>query len=393
MNQTKVLIVAGGTGGHISPGIALYESFREKNVPALLLSGKRDARFPSLVESASEDLRLYGAPPFSRNPAGLLFFPIRFALALLAARKIIVREGITAVIGMGGYVSAPALMAARLRKVPLFLCEQNSVPGKVTRFFESSARKVYGTFRGAADYLKKRDRYLRVGNPIRKKVMTDALKDEARRAFHLGHSRRVVLVIGGSQGALSINELVFNLKKNYPDELTSVGFIWSTGDLSFDDYRERIQREIEEGSIYLSPFIDRVGLAYRAADLAIARSGSGVMMELAAMGVPSIQIPYPFAADGHQEKNADEFVEAGAAIKIRNQDAVAETVMPILRDLLNNPRALRQMSEKALAAAMVDAAELIVRDVLEETGGRAGGGAPAKEAGEGESQVAKQNGK
>lgn len=385
MNETRVLIVAGGTGGHISPGIALYESFREKNVPVLILSGKRDARFPSLADAAPEDLRLYRAPSFSRNPLGLIFFPFRFALALLAARKIIVKEGVTAVIGMGGYVSAPALMAARLRRVPLFLCEQNSVPGKVTRFFEPSARKVYGTFRGAAEHLKRKDRYLRVGNPIRKRVMTDALREEARRAFHLGHSRKVVLVIGGSQGALSINELVFNLKKNYPDELKSVGFIWSTGDLSFQDYKERIQREIEEGSIYLSPFIDRVGLAYRAADLAIARSGSGVMMELAAMGVPSIQIPYPFAADGHQEKNADEFVEAGAAIKIRNQDAVAETVMPVIRDLLNNPRALRQMSEKALAAAMVDAADLIVRDVLEETGGRTADPASQEEEAGGES--------
>ncbi len=364
MNKMRVLIVAGGTGGHISPGIALYESFREKGVPVLLLSGKRDARFPSLADTAPGDLRLYGAPSFSRNPAELLLFPIRFALAFMSARSIIKKEGVSAVIGMGGYVSAPALLAAKMMKVPIFLCEQNSVPGRVTRFFEAHAQKVYGTFRGATDYLKQKEKYLRVGNPIRKRVMVETLREEARKTFHLGHSKRVILVIGGSQGALRINELVFNLKKNYSDELKNVGIIWSTGEFSFQDYKERIQREIGEGSIYLSPFIDRVGLAYRAADIAIARSGSGVMMELAAMGIPSIQIPYPFAADGHQDKNADEFVEAGAAIKISNQDAVAETVMPILHDLLNNPRALGQMSEKARAAAMIDAADLIVNDVL-----------------------------
>jgi UDP-N-acetylglucosamine--N-acetylmuramyl-(pentapeptide) pyrophosphoryl-undecaprenol N-acetylglucosamine transferase len=93
-----------------------------------------------------------------------------------------------------------------------------------------------------------------------------------------------------------------------------------------------------------------------------------VMMELAAMGIPSIQVPYPHAADNHQDRNADEFVRAGAAVKVANEDAVADKVMPVLFDLLNNPRALQRMSEKALSAALVDASSVIARDVLEETG-------------------------
>jgi UDP-N-acetylglucosamine--N-acetylmuramyl-(pentapeptide) pyrophosphoryl-undecaprenol N-acetylglucosamine transferase len=251
-----------------------------------------------------------------------------------------------------------------MMKVPLFLCEQNSVPGKVTKFFEKHARKIYGTFRGATSYLKFGDRYLLAGNPIRKKVMVESFKEDARKAFHLGHSKKVILVIGGSQGAVRINELIFGLKKDYPDDLKNVGIIWSTGDFSYQKYKDRVNNEIDEGSIYLSPFIDRVGLAYRAADVALSRSGAGVMMELAAMGVPSIQIPYPHAADNHQDKNADEFVQAGAAVKVSNEDAVPEKVMPVLHDLLNNPRALRQMSEKALAVARVDAAEVIVKDIV-----------------------------
>ena len=126
---------------------------------------------------------------------------------------------------------------------------------------------------------------------------------------------------------------------------------------------------IDEGSIYLSPFIDRVGLAYRASDIALSRSGAGVMMELAAMGLPSIQIPYPHAADNHQDRNADEFVQAGAAVKISNDDAVPEKVLPVLLDLLNNPRALRRMSDKAMGIAMVNAAETIVNDIMKEIGG------------------------
>ncbi|HNW27668.1 MAG TPA: undecaprenyldiphospho-muramoylpentapeptide beta-N-acetylglucosaminyltransferase [Spirochaetota bacterium] len=363
-DNISVLIVAGGTGGHISPGIALYEAFREAGVRALFLSGKRDARFSSLNDVAEEDLYLYRAPSFSKNPGKLLLFPAAFSAAMLAVRKIVRNNNVRAVIGMGGYVSAPALMAAKLMKVPLFVCEQNSVPGKVTRFFEKHAAKIFGTFRGATEYLKFSEKYLLAGNPIRKKVLVDAKKEEARRVFHLGHSKKVVLVIGGSQGAVRINELVFGLKKDYADDLKNVGFIWSTGDFSYQTYKEKINAEIDEGSVYLSPFIDKVGLAYRAADIAISRSGAGVMMELAAMGVPSIQIPYPHAADNHQDKNADEFVQAGAAVKISNADAIPEKVMPVLHDLMNNPRALERMSKKSLEAAMVNAADVIVKEIV-----------------------------
>ncbi len=364
MNDINVLIVAGGTGGHISPGIALYEAFREAGVRTHFLSGKRDARFSSLNDVAPGDLCLYRAPSFSKNPGKLLLFPAAFTAAMLSVRKIIKNNNVRAVIGMGGYVSAPALMAAKLMKVPLFLCEQNSVPGKVTKFFEKDAARIFGTFRGATEYLKFKEKYILAGNPIRKKVLVDALPEEARRTFHLGHSKKVVLVIGGSQGAVRINELVFGLKKDFSDELKNVGFIWSTGDFSYQTYKEKINTEIDEGSMYLSPFIDKVGLAYRAADIAISRSGSGVMMELAAMGVPSIQIPYPHAADNHQDKNADEFVQEGAAVKISNADAVPEKVMPVLHDLMNNPRALKRMSEKALGMAMVNAAETIVKEIV-----------------------------
>lgn len=369
MNDISVLIVAGGTGGHISPGLALYQAFREAGVNSLFLSGKRDARFSSLEDVAPGDLHLYRAPSFSKSPVKLALFPAAFGSAMLSVRAMIRKNNVRAVIGMGGYVSAPALFAAKLMNVPIFLCEQNSVPGKVTKFFEKDARKIYGTFRGATAHLKFGDKYLLAGNPIRKKVIVESLKEEARKAFHLGHARQVILVIGGSQGAVSINELIFGLKRDYPDDLKNVGIIWSTGDFSFQKYKERINNEIDAGSLYLSPFIDKVGLAYRAADIALSRSGAGVMMELAAMGVPSIQIPYPFAADNHQDKNADEFVQAGAAVKISNDDAVPEKVMPVLIDLLNNPRALKRMSDKALGIAMVNAAETIVKDIMKEIGG------------------------
>ncbi len=365
MNQGTVLIIGGGTGGHISPGIALYEAFKEKNVPVRFLSGRRDLRFSSLDDIGKSDLLLYRAPSLTKNPVKLPLFVIGFLLAVWKAARIIRKNNITAVVGMGGYVSAPALVAAVIKKAPLFLCEQNTVPGRVTKLFEKRAERILGTFEETRQYLKYGEIFLHVGNPIRKRVMVSASGDEARKAFNLGHTKTVVLAIGGSQGAVSLNELIYGLKKQYPDEFKNIGFIWSTGSYSFPRYRELMEKEMDGGSVYLSPFIDRVGLAYRACTLAISRSGAGVMMELAAMGIPSVQIPYPHAAMNHQDANADVFAGAGAAIKMSNEDAVPEKVAPVILEILNNPRTIQNMAEKARSLARVNAAEDIAAIILE----------------------------
>jgi len=368
VNSFSVLIAGGGTGGHISPGIALYEEFREKGIRPLFLVGKKDVRFSSLEDVSQDDLISYAAPGMTRNFFRFPFFVMSFMMAVLAARRIIKKSDVRAVIGMGGYVSAPALMAAKTLKVPIFLCEQNAVPGKVTSSFEKYAVKIYGTFNEATNYLQYKEKYVSAGNPIRKKVLAKTSRDEARKAFHLIASKKVVLAIGGSQGALRINELIYGLKTHYPDEFKDVGIIWSTGAYSYEQFKKKVHTDMEGGALYLSPFIDKVGLAYAASDVAISRSGSGVMMELAAMGIPSIQIPYPFAAMNHQDKNADDFVTAGAAIKIANEDAVPEKVGPVLIDLLNNERLLKKMREGALRAAKPDAAAVIVGDIAAQVG-------------------------
>lgn len=363
MNQKNVLIVAGGTGGHISPGIALYEEFRERGCSVTFLSGKRDARFTYLKE-IGDDLLLYGAPPFSKNPLKLFFFPLRFLFAVMKSKRILKKRGIDAVIGMGGYVSAPMLYAARKTGVPLYLCEQNSVPGRVTRYFARDAKAIFSTFEATRGFLKYPEFVICAGNPIRKKVFVVEGKENAKAAFNLKHCRKVILAIGGSQGAVKINELMLGLKKAYPDDFKNIGIIWSTGDLSHDEYKRRVHEEIDEGSIFLSPFINNVGLAYLASDIAISRAGSGVMMELAAMGLPSILIPYPFAADNHQDLNADEFEKQGAALKIKNEEALPEKVGPALFGLLNHGAKLDRMKQCAFGAAKKNAAADIAAAVL-----------------------------
>ncbi len=365
MKPLSVLIVGGGTGGHLSPGIAVYEECRARGVEVYFLAGNNDRRFTYMSDVDSENLFYYNAPSLTRNIFKLPFFLIGFLWAVLRGMSYLGKLEISAVIGMGGYVSAPLLIAARIKGIPLYLCEQNSVPGKVTRYFAKYARAVFSTFEVTREYLKNGENMITVGNPIRKKVFVKATREEARAHFNMKHCRQVILAIGGSQGALKINELMLGLKKTFPGDFKDVGIIWSTGDYSYEKYKKLVQEELGGGSVFLSPFITNVGLAYLASDIAISRSGSGVMMELAAMGIPSILIPYPFAAQDHQNTNADEFVNAGAALKIMNDEAVPQKVGPVILDILNSRTQLARMSEKALAASRKNAAQDIVDRIAE----------------------------
>ncbi len=363
----NILIIGGGTGGHISPGIALYEKLKEDGgMNPVFLTGITDMRFSSLTEIEEDKLYTYNPPALTKNPFKIPFFIIKFLRAVFRSLKIMKKNRIDAVVGMGGYASAPALVAAKLKKTPIFLCEQNSVPGKVTVKMEKYCCKVFATFAESLEYLKMPEKFIQAGNPIRNNVLAQVSRDEAKKAFHLGHCEKVLFVVGGSQGAVRLNQLILGLKKNYPREFKNIGVIWSTGDYSFAEYKEKLQNEPDAGSIYISPYIKRVGKAYRACDICISRSGAGVMMELAAAGIPSILIPYPFAADNHQDKNADAFVNAGAALKIMDQDAIPEKVAPILFDLLGNGKKLKAMSDCAKNAAKNDAADIIVKYIKTE---------------------------
>jgi UDP-N-acetylglucosamine--N-acetylmuramyl-(pentapeptide) pyrophosphoryl-undecaprenol N-acetylglucosamine transferase len=367
MNFTKksILITGGGTGGHISPGIALYEQCKEMGIDAYLLVGKNDLKFTYLKEIDAGHLLVYGAPQFTINPFKLPFFILKFFFMVMRARKMFAENGIDCVIGMGGYVSAPALSAARMAGKGYWLCEQNTAPGKVTIHFAKKARAIFTTFEDTKRFVKSAiaAKCVTMGNPVRKKVLVSTDVRDARQYFSLDHCEQVVLVIGGSQGALTLNELVVGIKKKFADDFSRIGIIWCTGAQSFEKYRAIVREEKGMGSVYISPFVEDVGLAYRAADIAISRSGAGVMAEIAAMGLPSILIPYPHAAADHQNKNADVFARSGASIKVANNEATAEKIAPMILDILMSEQKRIMMSKKAFAEGRVDAAKDIIEAV------------------------------
>ncbi|MDA3899828.1 MAG: UDP-N-acetylglucosamine--N-acetylmuramyl-(pentapeptide) pyrophosphoryl-undecaprenol N-acetylglucosamine transferase [Spirochaetes bacterium] len=365
MVDKVIMIVGGGTGGHISPGIALYEECNRRKIAVKFLTGRRDRRFKYISEIDNEDILFYDAPALTKNILKLPFFIFRFVIAYIMVKVLVKRNGITDVVGMGGYVSAPALLALRKSKVNLYLCEQNTVPGKVTTLFAKYANKIFTTFDDTEDFIKPeyRDRIECVGNPIRSVVLRDISRDDAKKFYNMQHCERVILVIGGSQGAVQISELILNMKLTYQSEFRNIGIIWSTGLESYEHYRKIIHEDNELGSVYLSPFIEDVGTAYNAADIAISRSGSGVMMELAAMKLPAILIPYPYAAMNHQSKNADVFDRSGAAVKIEGKKVHIEEVAPVIFDILGSETRLRQMRRKCSQESRVHAAEDIIANI------------------------------
>jgi UDP-N-acetylglucosamine--N-acetylmuramyl-(pentapeptide) pyrophosphoryl-undecaprenol N-acetylglucosamine transferase len=374
MSNYSILITGGGTGGHIFPGISLYEEFKSKGMKPYMLVGKKDINFSPLSALDNKDVFAYSVPSFTRNLFLFLFFVINFARSVFRAMMLIKRLKADAVIGMGGYVSAPALAASVIMKVPVYLCEQNSVPGKVTSSFASRANKIYTTLSVTNDYFKNdiQKKIVHAGNPLRKNIMTKAGREESKKFFHLGHCKKVILIIGGSQGALQINELFLEAANLYSKELKDTGIIWVTGDFSYKRFKDHLAKSGGNGSIYLSPFIDEVGMAYKASDLTISRAGAGGIMEFAAAGLPAVLIPYPNAAMDHQKKNAEVFEKAGAAVRISKEDLDPDKLGGIIVDLLSNPNQLARMAEKARSLGKINAAKDIVENIiadLKTTGG------------------------
>jgi UDP-N-acetylglucosamine--N-acetylmuramyl-(pentapeptide) pyrophosphoryl-undecaprenol N-acetylglucosamine transferase len=368
MGNFSILITGGGTGGHIFPGISLYDEFKEKGIRTFMLVGKKDVNFSPLLKIDSKGIFSYRVPSFTKNILLLPIFIMNFSRAVLKAMMLIKRLKTDAVIGMGGYVSAPALVAAVILKVPVYLCEQNSVPGKVTSAFASRAKKIFTTLNVTTDYFKKdaQAKVVHAGNPLRKEVITKAGREESKKFFHLGHCKKVILVIGGSQGALQINELFLEVKKIYSKELKDVGIIWATGEYSYKKFKDLVEQKGSNGSVYLLPFIDEVGMAYKASDLVISRAGAGGIMEFAATGLPSILIPYPNAAMDHQKKNAEVFEKAGASVRIRKEESDPEKLGNIIVDLLSNSNQLARMSGKARSLAKNNASKDIVDNIIKD---------------------------
>ncbi|PKO16501.1 hypothetical protein CVU37_11020 [candidate division BRC1 bacterium HGW-BRC1-1] len=339
----KILIAAGGTGGHIFPAIALGEA---------LACYYPETRFDYLCGERPLELGLYekqGIKPIvlpARQLGNGIVSRARGWLAAAAntgrAFRLIRNEQYDVIIGMGGYVTGPAVLAGIFARRATAIHEANSVPGRTNRILAPLVSLATVHFETTGKYWKAR-RTVRVGMPLRKQVF-EGERAEAMQQLRLDPARRTLLVVGGSQGARFLYENLMDALPSLdtPDH-SDVQLLWSTGAANFEMLNDRLKGlPLKHLSVLLQPFIDRMDLALAAADFAVARSGASAGAELVSCGIPTLFIPFPHAIYDHQTTNASEFVAAGGGEMVAEKDLTpvvfAERISKLLGDSRSEKR-------------------------------------------------------
>jgi len=308
----RIIFAGGGTGGHLFPALAIADRIRE------LLEGRTEIVFVGTKRGIEYRMRdKLGYPLELINIRGLartltlknLLVPFLVIGSLWKTAAILKKHNPDIVIGTGGYVSWPVLKAAARRGITTVLQEQNSYPGVATRQLAGRAKRVYLGFEEGGQFLPDSAPIIVTGNPVRSSV-SKGDRAEAMKQFHLDPARKTILILGGSQGARSINNAVIkDLEANALNDKYQL--LWQTGRGDYKDVVEKLGAKADNHSLF--PFAHQMDLVYAAADLAVARAGAITLAELSACRVPALVIPYPFAAGDHQRKNARAYIDRGYA--------------------------------------------------------------------------------
>ncbi len=352
------MIAGGGTGGHLFPGVAVAEELRARDPEAeIRFVGTRRGIEHRVLPGLGWDLALIEVSGLKTVGLwGTIKGLFRLPRALWQARKLLVEFKPDAVVGVGGYASGPVVLMARLRGVPVAICEQNSIPGLTNKILGRFARKVFLTFDESKRFFKP-SKVVMSGNPVRRgliaKLSNAGTTTDAKQVH--------VLISGGSQGAVAVNELASKALIELSRE-RRIAIVHQTGERDLEATKQRYAEAGIEAEC--SAFITDMAAAYQRADLIIGRAGATTVAELAIAGKPAVFIPYPFAADNHQELNAREMAEAGAALMFKQSELTPEKLAEALRPLLDpetgpERRAgmsavMKQLAKPAAAATIVD---------------------------------------
>ena len=360
----SVVFAAGGTGGHLVPALAIAAAL-EKRAPGISISFVGTAREldRTLIPAAGYRTYTTSVAPFSRSARGALA-AASMVPATAQARRILRKENASVVVGMGGYPSLPVVAAARTLRVPALIHEANAIPGlansvaaRMTHNIAVSFPETVGMFRGRKPRL--------VGLPLRDAIIRfdrQALRAEALESFGLRPDLETVLIFGGSLGAARLNEAAIGLAGRWSAR-EDVQMIVVTGSAHDADVRACI--ELGKLTVRVLPFVQRMELAYAAADVGVSRAGASTVHELAVVGLPSVLVPLPIARRKEQHANARMLTGVGAAKILEDADATAERLDPVLGGLLADPTARARMSDAARTVARPDAAEAMADWILQ----------------------------
>jgi UDP-N-acetylglucosamine--N-acetylmuramyl-(pentapeptide) pyrophosphoryl-undecaprenol N-acetylglucosamine transferase len=344
---TRFLIAASGTGGHLFPALAVAQSLKGCEIEWL---GVPDRLEQSLVpkQYPLHTIPLEGFQ--TRLGLNTLRILWRFGASILRVRRLLAQRQIDAVFTTGGYIAAPAILAARWQGIPVVLHESNALPGKVTHWFAPLCTSVAIGFKEATQHL--RGKTVWVGTPVRPSFLTPQPLE-----LSIPADAPLIVVAGGSQGAVAVNQLV---RECAPTWLNSGAYIVHlTGD------RDPDALCFQHPHYFSLPFYENMAGLLQRADLAVSRAGAGTLVELAVTRTPALLIPYPYAAENHQAYNAEVFEKAGAALVCEQDRLTPEGLEKVVLKLLHDRDRLSQMAHQAASLAAFDSAERLAALLLE----------------------------
>ncbi len=354
------VIAAGGTGGHLFPGLAVAEVLVQRAHRVMLIISEKE--IDSLATQGRGEFRIERVPGVgiqSKSPFALVKFALKFRSGLAQVKALYRDFQPHAVLGMGGFTSTAPILAGRARKIPTFVHESNAIPGKANKLNARLVTRVLLGFEECAKFFSAGKCEI-TGTPIRTSLAERLEKGKALATFNLAPGRPTLLVMGGSQGARGINQaLVAALPKLASHPLQIIHLSGAA-----DEAMLRESYAKAGISAFVAAFHHHMEEAYSAADFVIARSGAASLTELSHFALPSILIPYPFAAEDHQTLNANIFERAGAATLLKERETSGENLAEKLIWFLDDPARLSAMSARSASLAPKQAAERVADTML-----------------------------
>lgn len=357
-NRLHALIVAGGTGGHIFPGIAIAEELRALSPNArIVFAGTERGLETRILPRLGWPLMLFGSSSIKdRKGIARMLAWARVPFSIARAFLVLAAHRPSVLISIGGYAAGPLVVAAWLLRVPVALVEPNAIPGMTNRLLGRFAKRVFIAFEQAKQSFPE-EKIVLSGVPIRREVL--GLRKDAS-----AQGKITVFVFGGSQGARRLNQAMVDAVPTLATMASRLRIIHQTGE---HDDRLAIERSYAAAGIEseVFAFTDRIWESFARADIVVARAGANTVAELSVLGLPSILVPYPFAADDHQRANAEGLVKAGAAAMLLDADCTGERLARELVELIGNDQRRKEMASAAAAVARPQAAADIAASCLE----------------------------
>ena len=362
MSELRVIISGGGTGGHIFPAVSIANAVKALRPDAkILFVGALGRMEMQRVPAAGYEIIGLPIQGFDRKNL-LKNFKVLYKIwkSQRMAKKIIKDFRPQVAVGVGGYASGPTLNMAAAKGIPCLLQEQNSYAGVTNKLLAKKAAKICVAYEGMERFFPA-EKIMMTGNPVRQQLLDTTISHEdAVRTFGFDPTKKVVLIVGGSLGARTLNESVLQ----HLDQIrqSDVQFIWQTGKFYSAEISERLKGQ-DIPNLTVTDFISDMGVAYKAADLVVSRAGAGSISEFCLLGKPVILVPSPNVAEDHQTKNAMALVNKAAALYVKDAEA-DKILLPLAIDTAKDDAKLQSLHENILKMALPDSADMIAKEVI-----------------------------